>query len=232
VTHYQKQITNLLASRKSTGAWLNNYFVRRKAGMCFGEYEAPPGSPSPIAVLFYTCPKDDYRWSRHAADQQILHCSTHHILLMRSNYTDPLLAGFGGQAKLAEKWLDGIVVPFGSVLARWSSCMDSPFWQQCVGDVVYSPEIDCLEFVTKLNETYLSNDERRVIKLISDGCSEGIWERAIIVFTHANDVYYSNTLSRVEQYHEAYKEITGHTRAEIARWTNSSAANSENTEND
>jgi hypothetical protein len=80
--HVEKQIADLLAIRESTRAWMSGYLARRKAGIRFGGYEAPPGDPSPIAALLYTCPEDDYIWPRRAAGQQIPHCPTHHILLI------------------------------------------------------------------------------------------------------------------------------------------------------
>ena len=86
------------------------------------------------------------------------------------------------------------------------------------------PEVDCLWYVTKLNDTRVSNDERRAIKLISAGCGRDIWKRAIIVFTYANAVHYSNTVPLLEQYSNACKERALLIRKEIARWTSYSVA--------
>jgi hypothetical protein len=82
--HVEQQIADLLASHESTRTWMGGYLARRKAGMRFGGYEAPPGKGSvlPIDALFYTCPEDDYIWPRRAAGQQIPYCPTHHILLI------------------------------------------------------------------------------------------------------------------------------------------------------
>ena len=73
-------------------------------------------------------------------------------------------------------------------------------------------EIDCLLFVTPLYDTRITMDEKRAIKLISDGFGKEIWDQAIIVFTFANS-------RRTDNYHEAYVARTRLIRQEIARWT-------------
>jgi hypothetical protein len=79
------------------------------------------------------------------------------------------------------------------------------------------PKIDCLWFVTRLDDTRVSSDEKRAIRLIPAGCGKDIWERAIIVFTYANAV-------SKEKYEEAVQKRTELIRLEIARWTNTSIA--------
>jgi GTP-binding protein EngB required for normal cell division len=74
------------------------------------------------------------------------------------------------------------------------------------------PKIDCLWFVTRLDDTRVSSDEKRAIRLIPAGCGKDIWERAIIVFTYANAV-------NKDKYQEALKKRAELIRLEIARWT-------------
>lgn len=50
-----------------------------------------------------------------------------------------------------------------------------------------APAVDCVWFVTRLDDTRLSGDEMRAIKLISNSF-EKVWDRAIIVFTRAGSV--------------------------------------------
>ena len=65
-------------------------------------------------------------------------------------------------------------------------------------------KIDCLFFVTRLDDTRVSRDEKQAIKVISEELepNEGassIWENSVIVFTFANNVQsskYSNTLEK------------------------------------
>ena len=47
-------------------------------------------------------------------------------------------------------------------------------------------QIDSLWFVTKLNETRVSRDEKDAIRLISKAFTPSIWKHSIIVFTYAN----------------------------------------------
>jgi tetrahydromethanopterin S-methyltransferase subunit G len=79
------------------------------------------------------------------------------------------------------------------------------------------PKIDCLWFVTRLDDTRVSSDEKRAIRLIPAGCGKDIWERSIIVFTFANSV-------DLDRYDEACKKRTELIRLEIARWSNASVA--------
>ena len=49
-------------------------------------------------------------------------------------------------------------------------------------------EIDCLLFVTPLNATRVSSDEKRAIQLIGEAFGKEVWHHAIIVFTFAESV--------------------------------------------
>lgn len=49
-------------------------------------------------------------------------------------------------------------------------------------------EVDCLWYVTRLDETRVSADEKRSIRYITAGLGEGIWHHAVLVFTYANSV--------------------------------------------
>jgi GTPase SAR1 family protein len=79
------------------------------------------------------------------------------------------------------------------------------------------PRVDCLWFVTRLDDTRVSSDEKRAIEIISEALGQDIWKRAIIIFTFANNI-------EKDRYDEAIKKRTELVRAEIARWANSSIA--------
>lgn len=46
-------------------------------------------------------------------------------------------------------------------------------------------EVDCLWFVSRLDETRLSSDEQYAILLITNTLGRDIWEKSLIIFTHA-----------------------------------------------
>lgn len=46
-------------------------------------------------------------------------------------------------------------------------------------------DIDCLWFVTRLDDTRLSSDEQYALLLITNSLSKIIWKKSIIVFTHS-----------------------------------------------
>ena len=46
-------------------------------------------------------------------------------------------------------------------------------------------EVDCLWFVSRLDETRLSSDEQYALLLITNTLGADIWDRSLIVFTHA-----------------------------------------------
>jgi predicted GTPase len=51
-----------------------------------------------------------------------------------------------------------------------------------------APKIDSMWFVSRLDETRVTADEKRGIKLISNAFGYKVWEHAVIVFTYANSV--------------------------------------------
>ena len=63
-------------------------------------------------------------------------------------------------------------------------------------------DVDCLWFVSRLDETRLSSDEQYALLLITNTLGAGIWERALIVFTHACN------WSVERRYEEALRERT------------------------
>jgi len=77
---------------------------------------------------------------------------------------------------------------------------------------------DCLWFVTRLDETRVSSDEKRGIKLISEALGTDVWKHSIIVFTFACNV-------NNEKYKETVTKRTELIRKEIARHTTESVAN-------
>jgi hypothetical protein len=78
-------------------------------------------------------------------------------------------------------------------------------------------EIDCMWLVSKLNETRVTGDEKRGIKLISEAFGQGIWEHSIIVFTFACSV-------SPEKYSEALSKRTDLIRKEIAKYAGEALA--------
>lgn len=51
-----------------------------------------------------------------------------------------------------------------------------------------SGEADCLLFVTELDASRVSSDERRGIKMLTEALGASVWEDALIVFTRADKV--------------------------------------------
>lgn len=51
-----------------------------------------------------------------------------------------------------------------------------------------SDQTDCLLFVTELDATRVSSDERRGIKMLTEALGAAVWENALIVFTRADKV--------------------------------------------
>jgi predicted GTPase len=77
---------------------------------------------------------------------------------------------------------------------------------------------DCMWFVTKLNETRVTGDEKRGIQLISDAFGEKVWQHAIIVFTFAG--------AEPARYAEALAKRTELIRKQIAKDTSDAIAQS------
>ena len=63
------------------------------------------------------------------------------------------------------------------------------------------PEVDCMLFVTPLNDTRVRSDELRGIKLITEVFGKKIWENAVVVFTFAcsEPNEYTDAVSRRSQ---------------------------------
>ncbi|MFL9458480.1 MULTISPECIES: GTPase [Nostocales] len=80
-------------------------------------------------------------------------------------------------------------------------------------------QIDSMWFVSRLDETRVTADEKRGIKLISEAFTPKVWEHAVIVFTYANSV-------GEERYREALNKRTELIRKEIAKFTSIEVANS------
>ena len=76
--------------------------------------------------------------------------------------------------------------------------------------------IDCMWFVSKLNDTRVSADEKRGIRLISEAFGHDIWKHAVIVFTFADAV--------PDKYLLALETRTDLIRQEIAKHTSRSDA--------
>jgi predicted GTPase/tetrahydromethanopterin S-methyltransferase subunit G len=74
------------------------------------------------------------------------------------------------------------------------------------------PQIDVMLFVSRLDEARVTGDEKRGIQLISHAFTPQVWERAVIVFTHANSV-------PAKQYREILEKRTDLIERVIARYT-------------
>ncbi|MBX9255469.1 50S ribosome-binding GTPase [Desmonostoc muscorum CCALA 125] len=79
-------------------------------------------------------------------------------------------------------------------------------------------QVDSMWFVSRLDDTRVTSDEKRGIKLISDAFKLKIWEHAVIVFTFAGNVDAS-------KYEFALKKRTELIRNEIAKHVGINIAN-------
>lgn len=78
-------------------------------------------------------------------------------------------------------------------------------------------QIDSMWFVSKLDETRVTNDEKRGIKLISDAFGSKVWEHTVIIFTFANNKDVSSYPVALQKRTELIqKEIAKHAGIEIA----------------
>lgn len=78
-------------------------------------------------------------------------------------------------------------------------------------------EVDCIFFVSKLNETRVTGDEKRAIKLIDEALGSQIWKHTVIVFTFADAVKpekYAITLSKRTELIQ--KEIANYAEEKVA----------------
>lgn len=74
-------------------------------------------------------------------------------------------------------------------------------------------EVDCLWFVSRLDETRLSLDEQYALLLITNTLGADIWERSLIVFTHACN------WSVEQRFEEALRERTAVVKEYIEKIT-------------
>jgi GTPase SAR1 family protein len=79
-------------------------------------------------------------------------------------------------------------------------------------------EIDSMWFVSRLDETRVTADEKRGIKIISEAFTPKVWEHSVIIFTYANSV-------GKERYKEALEKRTELIRKEISKYANAEIAN-------
>jgi len=72
------------------------------------------------------------------------------------------------------------------------------------------PEVDCMWFVTRLDDSRVSSDEKRGIALITQAFGPKVWTRAVLVFTFAGNVH-------PERYAEALQRRAELIRGEVAQ---------------
>ncbi len=77
-------------------------------------------------------------------------------------------------------------------------------------------QIDLLWFVTRLDESRVTNDEKQGIKIISEAFTPKVWEHSVIVFTRAD---------KADDYLEDLQQRTKRIREEIAKHTGNEIAN-------
>lgn len=77
-------------------------------------------------------------------------------------------------------------------------------------------QIDSLWFVTRLDDSRVTADEMRGIKIISEAFSVNVWNYAVIIFTRAD---------KADDYLADLKERTKRIRNEIAKYTGDKIAN-------
>lgn len=75
---------------------------------------------------------------------------------------------------------------------------------------------DCMWFVTRLNETRVTADEKRGIQLISEAFGKDVWKHAVIVFTFANADPQKYALALEKRGELIRKEIAKYAPASIA----------------
>ncbi len=80
------------------------------------------------------------------------------------------------------------------------------------------PRIDSMWFLSRLDDTRVTADEKRGIQLISQALTPEVWKYALIVFTHAHSVESS-------RYLEALNKRTELIRKEIAKYVDAEVAN-------
>lgn len=78
-------------------------------------------------------------------------------------------------------------------------------------------EVDCLWYVTRLDETRVSGDEMRAIRLLSKALSPKVWKYSVIVFTFADKV----SKERFKEFLKERKERIQKTIAENGKFKKS-----------
>ena len=98
-------------------------------------------------------------------------------------------------------------------------------WEELENDYKYLEmmrskvkQIDCMWFVSRLDETRITSDEKRGIKLISEAFGADVWKHAVIVFTFANSISNSKYLEALEKRTELIRKV-------IANYTSVDLAN-------
>ena len=74
-----------------------------------------------------------------------------------------------------------------------------------------SAQADCLLFITELDATRVSSDERRGIQMLTEALGASVWENALLVFTRADKV-------EAKEFEADLKERTGLLRETIAAY--------------
>ncbi|MFR9719031.1 GTPase [Aeromonas diversa] len=80
---------------------------------------------------------------------------------------------------------------------------------------MHASKADSIWFVTKLDETRITSDEKRGIKLISEALGSECWDRSIIVFTRAD---------KADDFEEDLQHRTKTIREEIGKYSENSAS--------
>jgi GTPase SAR1 family protein len=75
-------------------------------------------------------------------------------------------------------------------------------------------QVHCFLYVTRLDETRVTGDEKRGIKVITEALGQKIWKHSVIVFTWAN----SPKTSTPEKYKEVLEKRTNLIRKEIEKY--------------
>lgn len=84
-------------------------------------------------------------------------------------------------------------------------------YMEMIKEVVH--EVDCLWFVSRLDETRLSADEQYALLLITNTLGKKIWENSLIIFTH------SCNQSVKDNFEEALRERTAVVREYLSKIT-------------
>lgn len=79
-------------------------------------------------------------------------------------------------------------------------------------------DVHCLWFVTPLSDTRIGSDEKRGLKLLSEGLGAGVWNHAVIVFTFSDNVPPARFAEYVTKRSQLVRgEIARHVDPKVAR---------------